>query len=116
MRNGCVAIVMFLTAGVVVAQEPSAKTTPLEGTWKFVSWEIEGKKAPESAMKGFRWTFKDHDAVWSSGPIPEKQETHEEKYTFAYDPDRTPGWINLTSTPTCLPAISRGKPLPTKTP
>lgn len=108
MRNGCVAIVMFLTAGVIVAQEPSARTTPLEGTWKFVSWEIEGKKAPESAMKGFRWIFKDHDAVWSSGPIPEKNETREEKYTFAYDPDRTPGWINLTSANEKGPQLVRG--------
>ncbi|WP_165071286.1 TIGR03067 domain-containing protein [Paludisphaera rhizosphaerae] len=108
MRNGCVVIAMVLTAAVAVAQEPSAKSTPLEGTWKFVSWEIDGKKAPESAMKEFRWIFKDHDAVWSSGPIPEKNETHEEKYSFAYDPDRTPGWINLSSTNEKGPALVRG--------
>lgn len=108
MRSGCLMIALFLTTGLaVVAQDPS-KTTPLEGTWKFVSWEIEGKKAPESAIKDFRWIFKDHDAVWSSGVIPEKKETHEEKYTFAYDPDRKPTWINLTSTTADGPQLVRG--------
>ena len=106
-RSVCAVMALLLTAGVAAAQDP-AKTTPLEGTWKFVSWEIEGKKAPESAIKDFRWVFKDHDAVWSSGVIPGKKETHEEKYTFAYDPDRTPGWLNLSSTNDKGPQLVRG--------
>jgi RNA polymerase sigma-70 factor (ECF subfamily) len=64
----------------------------LEGIWKVVSLETEGKKAPEAELKGMRWTFKG-----SSLHITDETDQAGGMCTVKVDPSKKPKHIDITS-------------------
>ena len=81
-----------LAAGVS-AQDPGKDDLKrLEGTWRMVSGEADGKKAPEEELKKIKVIFKgDAYTVMSDGRV-------EEKGTQKLDPTKKPKTIDYTMT------------------
>src|SRR5947209_20602839 len=108
-RIGCAVFALWVVTSTAWADDPAVKgTAALEGTWSFLSWELEGEKAPAATIKNFRWIFRGNQAVWSSGFIPEQKLTREEKYTIETDPNKSPKWITFTSLDTKGKDLGRG--------
>jgi uncharacterized protein (TIGR03067 family) len=62
----------------------------LEGNWKVVALEADGKKAPPEALKGMRWTFKGSELQpYNPG------EKSGEKATVKLDSSKTPKHVDL---------------------
>jgi uncharacterized protein (TIGR03067 family) len=87
-----VRMLMALTVGLLLAaDDPQDAVTKekkrLEGTWKVVAVEKEGKQAPPEAVKGLKWVITADKIVW----------TDERKSDFLYklDPTKKPKAIDL---------------------
>jgi uncharacterized protein (TIGR03067 family) len=63
--------------------------THFEGTWRFVSIEIEGKKVPEDGFKGSRMILKSDQFTVEEGAVTFRG-------TFKVDPGKKPKQIDVT--------------------
>ncbi|MEJ7640319.1 MAG: TIGR03067 domain-containing protein [Singulisphaera sp.] len=96
-RSVCLAVV-FLTALAMpsLADEAADKEARrLDGTWKFLSLESDGDKAPEEVIQKWRWVIRDKVLT-----IP-----GEGKSSLEVDPSKTPKALDMTS----LEGKSKGK-------
>ena len=87
---------MILVIGSVLAADGNKDDTKKEidrfqGTWKFESLEIEGKKAPEEAFKGSRLVIKGDQFTYTEG-----NGTY--KGNFKVDVTQKPKTIDITFT------------------
>src|SRR4051812_11645677 len=79
-------------AATVLADDPAAaEVKRLEGSWKVVALESDGRKATAQeleAMKGGGWTFKGSEVSFVDPDAPGKS-------SFKLDPGKTPKEIDL---------------------
>ena len=104
----CSALLVGFTVGS--AASPAEEGTPpkdakeelklLEGAWKVVGLEANGKKAPPEALKGMSWSFR--DAELSCNDPGNKLE---DKATVKLDPSRSPKRIDIVG----LTGTGKGK-------
>jgi uncharacterized protein (TIGR03067 family) len=85
----------LLTAVIVLAAPAPADdgkkdAENIQGTWKVVSMEHAGEKAPEDKIKDVKFVIGD-------GTIAIKDPRREEKAKFKLDPTKTPKTIDLTA-------------------
>ena len=96
-RSVCLAVV-FLTALALpsLADEAADKEARrLDGTWRFLSLESDGDKAPREVIQEWRWVIRDGVLT-----IP-----GEGKSSLEVDPSKTPKALDMTS----LEGKSKGK-------
>ncbi len=82
----------FLSAAIA-DDDVDKELKSLAGTWKVVSIEAEGKKAPLEALEKLTWVIKDKNIEFV-GPNAAKDDS---KATFEIDPSKSPKEIDLTS-------------------
>lgn len=62
----------------------------IQGTWKVVSAEDSGRKAPDDAVKNIKWVITKDKITYKFG-----EKTTE--WTYKLDPTKKPKWIDLTT-------------------
>ncbi len=90
--------VFFLTALAIPSLADEAADTEarrLDGTWKFISLESDGDKAPEEVIQGWRWVIRDGVLT-----IPGEGQS-----SLEVAPSKTPKALDMTS----LEGKSKGK-------
>ena len=70
----------------------------IQGTWKVMSAEDSGRKAPEESIKDLKWTITKDSITYKVGPKTTR-------WVFKLDPDKKPKWIDLTEGERTRPAI-----------
>jgi uncharacterized protein (TIGR03067 family) len=99
MRKQAAVIVLALLAPVLAAEEKKSDEDKIQGTWKALSGEHGGKKAPEEALKGFRMTFA------AGGKLTVLAHGNTEEGTFKLDATKKPKQIDLTTEDKSLKGI-----------
>jgi len=83
---------LALCAGLAAsAADDPAKTDldKLQGVWKVVAMENDGKKAPEDSVKGIRMTIKGDKLIM-------KEDNKEDEASFKLDPTQKPKTMDMT--------------------
>lgn len=86
----CVLLLAVVGATTPIrADDPtSAEAKRLEGRWKVVALESDGRKAPVEALKDGSWTFRGSEVSFDDPNVPGKS-------SFQLDPGKTPKEIDL---------------------
>ena len=93
------ALALLAVAGLLLAADaPKDDTAKIQGTWKVVSAEDSGRKAPEESIKDLKWTITKDSITYKVGPKTTR-------WIFRLDPDKKPKWIDLTEGERTRPAI-----------
>jgi uncharacterized protein (TIGR03067 family) len=82
---------LFAVADAPPDDETKKEYARFEGTWQFVSVEVDGKKVPEEAYKDSRLVLKGNKFVAMEG-----KETH--RGTFKVDVSKKPRHLDITFT------------------
>jgi len=92
-RSLCLVVIGSLVAtGALLGGDNEAVLKKLQGTWKFVSQEMDGKEAPKDKLakmtitfEGDKWTVRDGDKVAQAG-------------THKFDPSKKPVQVDAKVT------------------
>lgn len=82
------ALLLGLSVPVLVADPAKDDLEKLQGVWKVVSLEKDGKKLPEDAVKSLRVTIKEDKFLFKEGD-------KEAEATVKLDPEKKPKAIDL---------------------
>jgi uncharacterized protein (TIGR03067 family) len=80
----------FCLPALPADDKPSQDAKLLEGSWKVVALEADGKKPPPEALKGMRWSFKGSEVQ-----IADSGEKSGGKSSVKLDSSKTPKHIDL---------------------
>jgi uncharacterized protein (TIGR03067 family) len=91
MKAFAVTLAACASLALASAADDPARTDAdkLQGSWKLVASEIDGKKAPEESVKTVRMTVKGDRIVL-------REENKEEEASFKLDPAQTPRALDLS--------------------
>ncbi|MBY0524575.1 MAG: TIGR03067 domain-containing protein [Gemmataceae bacterium] len=78
----------LFAVSVAGGQDTKDDSEKLQGVWKVMSAERNGKKQPDDELKGLRLTFKADKIVF-------KDNDKEQEATYKLDPDKKPKAIDL---------------------
>jgi len=77
-----------LLAGGIHAQGTDKDVEKMQGTWKVVAAERDGKKPPDDDLKAFRFTFKGDKLILKNGD-------KEQEATYKLDASKKPKTIDI---------------------
>lgn len=80
---------VLLLVAPTLADDAKSDQEQLQGTWKVLSFELNGNKAPEDVRQKIRLIYKE-DKLIVEGPDGDK------KFQFSLDPDSKPKTIDVT--------------------
>lgn len=71
------------------ADAPKEDAQQIQGTWKVVSAEDSGRKAPQDSIKDLRWTI-------TRDAITYQVANRTTRWSYKLDPAKKPKWVDLT--------------------
>ena len=80
----------FFCIPALFADENKDDAKLVQGNWKVVALEADGKQAPDEALKGMRWSFKGNEL---QGTDPGEKPS--DKASFKLDSSKSPKQIDL---------------------
>ena len=84
--------VLLMSLPSFAGETDEAEVKKIAGTWRFVSLESDGQKAPDDVIKDWRWKVEGKEITWSD---PQHGDT---KTSLEVDASKSPKALDLTST------------------
>ena len=82
-------LALLALAGSLAAADAPKDAEKIQGSWKVVSAEDSGRKAPEETIKSLRWSV-------TKDAITYKVGNKATRWAYKLDPARKPKWMDLT--------------------
>ena len=96
MKLKVLAMVAF--AASLAAADAPKDAEKIQGSWKVISAEDSGRKAPEETLRNLKWAVTRDTITYKVGGKTTR-------WTYRLDPGRKPKWIDLTEGDRTRPAI-----------
>jgi uncharacterized protein (TIGR03067 family) len=81
-------LMLALVGLLLGADAPSDDARKIQGTWKVVSAEDSGRRAPEESIKDMRWTVSKDAITYHVG-------NRTTRWSYKLDPSKKPKWLDL---------------------
>jgi uncharacterized protein (TIGR03067 family) len=81
-------LIFALTGLLLGAAAPGDDAQKILGTWKVISAEDSGRRAPEESIKDMRWTV-------SKDTITYHVASRTTQWSYKLDPSKKPKWVDL---------------------